>query len=107
MTLHAAKGLELPFVFIPGCEEGLLTYGLYPGQDTDVAEEQRLLYVGMTRAQQGLTLTWAKSRQLHNRPFTLAPSPFLATIKQTLVEHRTSEYKKKTKATDPQLSLFE
>src|SRR5437588_7442453 len=63
MTIHNAKGLEFPIVFVIGLEEGL-----FPHQrsldEGDEAEERRLCYVGMTRAQQGLTLTYARARTI-------------------------------------------
>ena len=61
MSLHAAKGLEFPVVFITGCEEGLLPY-LPPNRAADPAEERRLFYVGMTRARRRLILTHAARR---------------------------------------------
>jgi len=65
MTLHAAKGLEFPCVFITGCEDGLIPYGLFKGQKSDVEEEGRLLYVGMTRTKRLLYLSHAEKRFLH------------------------------------------
>ena len=68
MSLHAAKGLEFPVVFIVGCEEGLLPYRpVHRDADPDEAEERRLFYVGMTRARQRLVLTHAE-RRLPVRP---------------------------------------
>lgn len=60
MTLHAAKGLEFPVVFLAGCEEGLLPCTLW--RDADVEEERRLFYVGMTRARESLILTASRER---------------------------------------------
>lgn len=107
MTLHAAKGLEFPCVFIAGCEEGLLPYALHPGREADPAEERRLLYVGMTRAQHRLTLTWAQSRHLHGRRLELTGSPFLDAIEKELVEHTQQDYRRTRKKVDDQMKLFE
>ncbi|MCF7975262.1 MAG: UvrD-helicase domain-containing protein [Phycisphaerae bacterium] len=107
MTLHASKGLEFPCVFIVGCEDGLLPYHLYEGQSANEAEERRLLYVGMTRAQHLLYLTWAKSRIVHGRKYKLPKSPFLMTIEEELTEQARTDYKKHTRKQDPQLRLFD
>src|SRR5581483_4474231 len=66
LTLHAAKGLEYRAVFLAGCERDLLPLWL-PGRDRgpDLAEERRLLFVGMTRARTHLYLTWAAHRRRH------------------------------------------
>jgi DNA helicase II / ATP-dependent DNA helicase PcrA len=85
MTLHAAKGLEFPVVLLVGCEEGLLPYD-QPGRPADLAEERRLFYVGMTRAQRKLFLTHAQSRLLFGRRLDNPPSRFLNDIEQSLKE---------------------
>ncbi|MCW5854377.1 MAG: UvrD-helicase domain-containing protein, partial [Anaerolineae bacterium] len=85
MTLHAAKGLEFPVVFIVGCEEGLLPYQR-PGEACDVEEERRLLYVGMTRAQRRLSLSHTRRRVLFGQRLTPTPSRFLADIEAALTE---------------------
>lgn len=77
MTLHASKGLEFDYVFIAGCEEGLLPYTLFESQPSDLEEERRLLYVGMTRARQSLFLCHARQRRLFNRQMKMEPSRFL------------------------------
>lgn len=105
MTLHASKGLEFECVFIPGCEDGLLPYNLY-GQKTDVEEEKRLLYVGMTRAKSLLCLTHAKSRFLHKRKFNLPKSPFIQAIQKELIQQVKNKARKKPPEKDNQLSLF-
>jgi superfamily I DNA/RNA helicase len=83
MTLHAAKGLEFPVVFIAGCEDGILPY-TRPGEEPDEEEERRLLYVGMTRAKHALYLTSARKRMLHGRAGQEKASPFLIEIAETL-----------------------
>lgn len=77
LTLHASKGLEFPLVFIAGCEEGLLPLRLPWLPPADLEEERRLLYVGMTRAQQRLILTAAHRRTLAGRTVENRPCPFL------------------------------
>ena len=107
MTLHASKGLEFPCVFIAGCEEGLLPYHLYEERAADVDEERRLLYVGMTRAQHFLYLSWAKSRLLNGRKYHLEKSSFLDTIEKDLTEQGKGGARKRAKKPDYQLRLFE
>lgn len=85
MTLHASKGLEFPVVFMAGCEENLLPYQM-PGKTFDLEEERRLFYVGMTRAQQRLILTHAKTRFLFGRTYQNEPSRFLNDIENALKE---------------------
>ncbi|HUJ69714.1 MAG TPA: UvrD-helicase domain-containing protein [Syntrophorhabdales bacterium] len=84
MTLHTAKGLEFKVVFVAGVEEGLLPLR-FGRQETDMEEERRLLYVGMTRAKEELFLTWVRSRFLHGRALPGSPSPFLSEIPPGLV----------------------
>ncbi|MQA27769.1 MAG: AAA family ATPase, partial [Micromonosporaceae bacterium] len=89
LTLHAAKGLEFPVVFLAGCEDGLLPHRL-PGaslDEDDVAEERRLFFVGLTRAQQRLYLSYARKRARHGAvAHEAAPSPFLEAIDDRLFE---------------------
>ncbi len=75
MSLHAAKGLEWPVVFITGCEDRLLPCTLFGARDDE--EERRLLYVGMTRARSRLILSHANRRTLNHRALSMNPSPFL------------------------------
>ena len=86
MTLHNAKGLEFPVVFLVGVEDGLLPLrfgGAAPSGD-DVAEERRLFFVGLTRAQDRLYISHARRRFDRDA----APSPFLAAIDPGLLERR-------------------
>ena len=79
MTLHAAKGLEFPVVFVVGLEEGLFPSGRAE-EEADIEEERRLAYVGMTRAMEDLFLTWAQSRfSFGGRSYTM-PSRFLTEL---------------------------
>lgn len=85
LTLHAAKGLEFPLVFIAGCEDGLLPLRR-PGQPlADLEEERRLLYVGMTRAKRRLVLIGARKRTIHGRLVEPGPCPFLEHLPADLV----------------------
>ncbi len=103
LTLHAAKGLEFPVVFIPGCEETIIPYR-QPGRHADVDEEKRLLYVGMTRAQRQLYLSHSKNRTLFGQTHSQTPSRFLAGISASLLNREKAEIYKKKK--DDQLKLF-
>jgi DNA helicase II / ATP-dependent DNA helicase PcrA len=88
LTLHAAKGLEFPVVFVVGCEDGLMPLS-WPGTDPDdsaLAEERRLFFVGMTRAQDHLFLTHAAKRTRHARVQDRRPSPFLADLGDVATE---------------------
>ncbi|UCB50121.1 MAG: UvrD-helicase domain-containing protein, partial [Deltaproteobacteria bacterium] len=78
MSLHAAKGLEWPVVFITGCEEGLIPCTLFG--DRDEEEEKRLFYVGMTRARSKLMLSSASRRTINGRVLQMKPSPYLGLI---------------------------
>jgi DNA helicase-2/ATP-dependent DNA helicase PcrA len=77
MTLHAAKGLEFPIVFLIGCEEDLLPCAGIQGQARDLAEERRLAYVGITRARERLYLTRAAARERRGKMIPRTPSRFL------------------------------
>jgi len=106
MTIHAAKGLEFPCVFIAGCEAGLLPYSLF-GQPADPEEERRLLYVGMTRSSRYLFLTHADRRMLFGRLWESPRSPFLDRIEKDLLEAEKRENpRKRSQTEDRQPSLF-
>lgn len=86
MTLHAAKGLEFPIVLITGCEDGLIPLSLPKNATSDISEERRLFYVGLTRAKERLFLTYAKERALYGSRVSRYPSPFLSDIEPGLKE---------------------
>ena len=86
MTLHAAKGLEFPVVFMVGMEEGLFPHARAQDDEEELEEERRLCYVGMTRAQTRLILTSAARRRVFGEYKTSDPSRFLAEIPSELVE---------------------
>jgi DNA helicase-2/ATP-dependent DNA helicase PcrA len=88
LTLHAAKGLEFPVVFVAGCDDGLLPLRPWRGAEVDYAEERRLLFVGMTRATTRLTLLTAAKRTLRGEVTEYSPSPFLSSIDLTLLDRR-------------------
>ncbi|UCF72921.1 MAG: UvrD-helicase domain-containing protein [Deltaproteobacteria bacterium] len=105
MTIHAAKGLEFSYVFVIGCEDGLLPHTMFKKGGSDIEEERRLLYVAMTRAKRMLFLTYAKRRNLYGNWLNLPISPFLDAIREGLIKRGEFErWKKKPK--DKQLPLF-
>ena len=86
MTLHSAKGLEFPVVFMTGLEEGIFPSSRSLDDDDRMEEERRLCYVGITRAQKVLFITRANRRMLYNQINHNAPSRFLQEIPQRLLE---------------------
>ena len=86
MTLHAAKGLEFDFIAIAGLEEGLLPHVRSIDDDTQLEEERRLCYVGMTRARRALMLTHARSRSQRGMTHRSVPSRFLEELPRDAVE---------------------
>jgi len=86
MTLHSAKGLEFPVVFITGMEDGIFPLSRAIDQPEELEEERRLCYVGMTRAKEVLYLTHAECRMLYGRTNISLPSRFLKEIPETLLE---------------------
>ncbi|MEQ1161001.1 UvrD-helicase domain-containing protein [Acinetobacter calcoaceticus] len=85
LTLHAAKGLEFPYVYIMGLEEELLPHKNSIAAET-IEEERRLMYVGITRARQGLTLTLAEQRKNGGQMRQMTPSRFLDELPQDELE---------------------
>ena len=86
MTLHSAKGLEFPLVFLSGMEEGLFPHKMSMDNITGLEEERRLCYVGITRAKEKLFLSYAESRRLHGDVSLSRPSRFIKEIPPTLIE---------------------
>ncbi|WP_143139343.1 DNA helicase PcrA [Alkalibacterium sp. 20] len=86
MTLHAAKGLEFPVVFLIGMEEGLFPLSRAELDEEQMEEERRLAYVGITRAEEKLYLTNALSRALYGRVQSNRPSRFLEEVDETVLE---------------------
>jgi DNA helicase-2/ATP-dependent DNA helicase PcrA len=85
-TVHAVKGLEFPIVFIVGLEEGIFPHAKALKTPGGMEEEQRLAYVGMTRARHKLYLSYARTRQGESQPVECMPSRFLAAIPRELLE---------------------
>ena len=108
MTLHAAKGLEFPYVYMSGMEEGLFpsSMSLFTGDESDVEEERRLCYVGITRAKKELCMTFAKFRMQNgdmrygtlSRFVTEIPSEFVQSNTKSRVrkDFRAGSYEKKS-----------
>ncbi len=91
MTLHAAKGLEFPVVFLVGMEEGVFPHSRAVMEPGELEEERRLCYVGMTRAKERLYLTCAQFRMLYGEPTASVVSRFVGEIPSHLVEDRSAE----------------
>lgn len=105
MTLHAAKGLEFPTVFVAGCEDGLIPHRRPDRKEVDLDEERRLFYVGMTRAKERLILSWAHKRTRYGKSVQTEISPFIAAIEPRLLEHQTS-HSYSRRPNQKQMSLF-
>lgn len=102
-SIHAAKGLEWPVVFITGCEDKIIPLKIFGDSDDD--EEKRLFYVGITRARNRLVLSHAKSRKINNRSIDLEVSPYLDLIpEKNFKQLERKQWKPKKK--EKQLSLF-
>ncbi|MBQ4768788.1 DNA helicase II [Pectobacterium versatile] len=86
MTLHSAKGLEFPQVFIVGMEEGMFPSQMSLDEGGRLEEERRLAYVGVTRAMQKLTITYAESRRLYGKEACHRPSRFVGELPEECVE---------------------
>jgi len=91
MTLHTAKGLEFPVVFLTGWEDGQFPHLRALGDPEELAEERRLAYVGITRAREQLYLTRAMLRSSWGNPMTNPPSRFLAEVPEELIDWRREE----------------
>ena len=100
MTLHSAKGLEFPLVFLCGCEEGLFPHYMSMEDPKGLEEERRLCYVGMTRAMRQLYLTYAESRRLYGRETYHRPSRFLSEVPAEFLHH----VRLKTKVSQPMMN---
>ncbi len=105
MTMHAAKGLEFPVVFITGCEAGLIPYAR-EGAAGDREEERRLFYVAMTRAMERLFLVRANRRIIHGKRRVRKPSPFLDDIDSALFRQQAPADRRKSRPREVQLKLF-
>ena len=94
MTLHSAKGLEFPVVFITGMEEGIFPHqNAFLEGDAGIEEERRLCYVGFTRAKERLYLTNARKRMLYGKTTSNAPSRFISEIQGDVLETLNSSVK--------------
>jgi DNA helicase-2/ATP-dependent DNA helicase PcrA len=88
MTLHAAKGLEFPIVFVVGLEQGILPHSRSNESDAELEEERRLLFVGMTRARRELHLSYSRVREFRGQRTATIPSVFLAELPEEGIEVR-------------------
>ncbi len=105
MTLHAAKGLEFSVVFIVGCENNLIPLHI-ENFESNVEEERRLFYVGMTRAKQSLILTKAKNRFVFGKKVSNVITPFIHDIEEQLERYQQKSSAPQKKKEEIQLTLF-
>ena len=96
MTMHSAKGLEFPHVFLVGFEDGLFPGMRAIGDYEEMEEERRLCYVAITRAKETLTISHAKQRMLYGRTNAALASRFLKEIPESVVERKGGYYKRET-----------
>ena len=93
MTMHSAKGLEFPHVFLVGFEDGLFPGMRSIGDYEEMEEERRLCYVAITRAKETLTISYAKQRMLYGRTNAALASRFLKEIPESVVQHKGGYYR--------------
>jgi superfamily I DNA/RNA helicase len=105
-TIHAAKGLEFPVVFIVGCEDGLIPITRAGQGLADREEERRLFYVALTRAREQLYITWSRKRRIHGRREARTLSPFVGDITPKLLNHQAPQQPVTRQAQQVQLKLF-
>ncbi|QTJ58626.1 DNA helicase PcrA [Dolosigranulum pigrum] len=106
MTMHAAKGLEFSYVFIVGMEEGIFPLSRAAEEADELEEERRLAYVGITRAEQELYLTHARSRQLYGQTKRNPKSRFLSEINEAIVESNQLDSSSSTTIKQKRQSFF-
>ena len=106
MTMHAAKGLEFPVVFVTGCETGIIPFARDMKQVENEAEERRLFYVAMTRAMDILCLTYARKRRIYGLEKRQERSYFIDDIERELARFDRTCVKQAPKTTEVQLELF-
>ncbi|KPJ77658.1 MAG: hypothetical protein AMJ54_07210 [Deltaproteobacteria bacterium SG8_13] len=106
LTMHAAKGLEFPVVFVTGCEDDLIPLRLPQKEENNVDEERRLFYVAMTRAKELLFLTYCRKRIIFGHAEARRPSPFLVDIESRLKSFDKSSSRRYQKKRPEQLRLF-
>lgn len=98
MTAHSAKGLEFPYVFIPGMEEGIFpSMQSITASSAELEEERRLAYVAITRAKKELFIVHTNQRMLYGRTQFNSPSRFLAEIPEALIEREASPYERQAR----------
>ena len=97
MTLHTAKGLEFPTVFLTGMEENVFPHSRSLGDPSEIEEERRLAYVGLTRARKNLYLSRASTRFAFGSPTYNSPSRFLSEIPEEIIEWKAPEIRFKSK----------
>lgn len=107
MTLHSAKGLEFPMVFLAGLEEGLFPHSLSLEEEGRLEEERRLCYVGITRAMQKLNISYAENRRLYGKDNYAPPSRFLKEIPSELMNEVRAKSKVTRVASTKKGGLFE
>jgi uncharacterized protein (TIGR00375 family) len=106
LTMHSAKGLEFPVVFISGCENGFIPFQRQGKASADINEERRLFYVALTRARKRLFLTYAKKRRIHGKTVTRQLSPFIKDIQRNLKRYQRPKMPKAKDEIAVQLKLF-
>ena len=96
MTMHSAKGLEFKVVFLVGMEEGIMPHSMSMNEASELEEERRLCYVGITRAKERLYITNAKKRMLFGNTNMNPPSRFIGEIDPDLIEKEESKVVEKS-----------